>query len=116
MLKVFESRGLPGAYLILLESLLNRLAKKRPTSEQVLRAIKEGNVSVFVLLIDLFDLTFRLQFDPQPRRGDIGEGMLIPRMPSPAYHQLDSESARMGHQTLLDSCRIMQMVFTKYNT
>lgn len=41
----FERRGLSGAYAYLLESLLNRVPKKRPTCEQVLRAIREGNVS-----------------------------------------------------------------------
>ncbi|OCB90836.1 kinase-like protein [Sanghuangporus baumii] len=67
LMNMFERRGLPGTYLILLESLLHRLPKKRPSCEQVLRAIAEGN------------------FDPPSMSlsGMIGEGTLVPRKPSP---------------------------------
>ncbi|EJD05480.1 kinase-like protein [Fomitiporia mediterranea MF3/22] len=72
----FERRGLPAAYLILLESLLNRLPKKRPTCDQVLRAIAEGN------------------FDPQAiRAGVISAGTLVPRprgQSPPIYSEKDS--------------------------
>ncbi|KAI5116294.1 hypothetical protein M0805_002164 [Coniferiporia weirii] len=44
---MFKSRGLPMAYILLLESLLSRFPKKRPSSEQVLRAIREGNLDPF---------------------------------------------------------------------
>ncbi|KAH8115900.1 kinase-like protein [Phellopilus nigrolimitatus] len=67
---MFERRGLPVAYLILLESLLNKVPKKRPSSEQILRAIREGN------------------FDPLPMDAGstIGEGTIVPRMSSPSAY------------------------------
>ena len=46
MSNLFERRGLPSAYLLLLESLLSRTSKNRPSSEQVLRALREGKVGI----------------------------------------------------------------------
>ncbi|TDL15946.1 kinase-like protein [Rickenella mellea] len=71
MASTFASRGVSQAYLLLLESLLNRTAVQRPSSERVLRVIREGNL------------------DPLPleSRTDAAHGTLIARMapliPSP---------------------------------
>lgn len=64
---IFDGRGLPQGYIVLLESLLNRLPKKRPTSEQILRAIKEGQLDPVAMVF----------------REDLGEGTIVPRLPSP---------------------------------
>ena len=40
----FETRRLPRAYVVLLESLLNVNPSARPTCERVLSAIREGRV------------------------------------------------------------------------
>ncbi|THH07039.1 hypothetical protein EW145_g3655 [Phellinidium pouzarii] len=87
---LFESRGLSASYIVLLESLLNRLPKKRPSSEQVLRAIRKGNL------------------DPLPMQAgtNTGEGTLIPRMSSPlafttspGNNGVDSDAARFDEAT-----------------
>lgn len=72
---VFEGRGLPQSYLWLLEGLLNRNSKKRPSSEQVLRAIKDGQ-------LDPVTMSFR---------EEIGEGTIVPRRPSPEFFYTPNE-------------------------
>lgn len=83
MSNLFERRGLPSSYLLLLESLLSRTPKNRPSSEQVLRAIREG------------------KFDPQPLRfaEDVGNGTLVARA-SPASYLESEEDLYSGVVTV----------------
>jgi hypothetical protein len=43
-----KRRGLPRAILVLLEGLLNRNPRERPTSERVLHALREGTVRYII--------------------------------------------------------------------
>jgi serine/threonine protein kinase len=45
LVKAFETRRLPRAFLVLLESLLNTIPSARPSCERVSSAIREGRVS-----------------------------------------------------------------------
>ncbi|KIP06309.1 hypothetical protein PHLGIDRAFT_107158 [Phlebiopsis gigantea 11061_1 CR5-6] len=45
----FSSRRLPSSFLVLLETLLHVTASKRPSSERVVTAIREGRVGHFML-------------------------------------------------------------------
>ena len=53
-LAAFESRRLPKAYLLLLETLLHVKPGSRPSSERVLGVIKEGGVGVMCRRLSAF--------------------------------------------------------------
>lgn len=53
LLAVFESRYLPRAFLILLESLLCVNPSGRPTTERIMSAMREGRVRVCEFGLDV---------------------------------------------------------------
>ena len=78
MTTIFGGRGLPTAYLLLLQKLLNRIPKTRPSSEQVLRALREGT-------LDPVEATIG------------GEGTIVARHASPDdfYDAVDDTTAQL---------------------